>query len=666
MGKHTDLLKGAKENDFTKILELFTNKQKKGLKSIFSKTKGKSTAPVWELTKDGAIRQMEKLTSIRIECRDELGNTPLILAALHGAVEVVECLIAYGANVNAQDSKGNSPLSLAAWSNERRAEVVVETLLKNGANPNLCNTENSGALHNACQTGRTYVLMMLLDAGADLHHKNAKGDAPLDIAARLDHREVVSFLIDHDQTVINSTKSLREAVMRGKSEVVQVLLDSGVDPGAQDPELGDSPLHIATRFYRAELCKMLLAFGADAYLKNKKDETPLSIVDQYPDSHKHKALIKQLIDEFKDKEIITPAIEQDKRSQRRAKEAIKNTTGQPAWPIIKPMTAWIDPAKTQLYSVSDAKYPLMNILDGNANTQWRAEGAGRQFVVFDMSSPFTVTKIVLSGQKTKMMPKDFQLETAPSADGPWRIIVGGETAAESVLSGTFESTVEGFVATSRFWKLQILRNHGAPETRLGGISFFGVDHMLKKFFTENGFVQYFDDFITLGVNQIGALKTVDMEKVKEIVPLAGHLRKVQLAVDRLKGSVVVKFDRLVFAAQPPEEVLIGQEIEPAIEVLAVPGISEEVELIVHGENGNDVVVEGITKLKLNPNGKSPSSAKFSDIIISTEGEYTIEVRSVKDKVSVRSDRSLFVVAPRSKDAIEALFMDFENLISIFK
>ena len=101
-------------------------------------------------------------------------------------------------------------------------ETVVETMLKNGANPNLCNNEDAGALHHACQSGRTYVLMMLLDAGGNLQHRTASGDTPLDIAARLDRREVVSFLIDHDNTVINSTKSMREAVMSGKKEVLKV------------------------------------------------------------------------------------------------------------------------------------------------------------------------------------------------------------------------------------------------------------------------------------------------------------------------------------------------------------------------------------------------------------------------------------------------------------
>jgi len=43
--------------------------------------------------------------------------------------------------------------------------------------------------------------MMLLDAGGDPHAVNALGESPLDIAARYDRREVVSFLLDHDSKV---------------------------------------------------------------------------------------------------------------------------------------------------------------------------------------------------------------------------------------------------------------------------------------------------------------------------------------------------------------------------------------------------------------------------------------------------------------------------------
>lgn len=71
---------------------------------------------------------------------------------------------------------------------------------------------------------------------------------------------------------------------------------------------------------------------------------------------------------------------------------------------------------------------------------------------------------------------------------PWRVIADGETELEAG-QAVIKSVMDGFTATSRFWKLQILRNHGAPESRLALVEFYGVDHTMKKFFTEHGFAQ---------------------------------------------------------------------------------------------------------------------------------------------------------------------------------
>ena len=44
----------------------------------------------WDVEKDGSIKKMTKPSAnIKIECRDETGNTPLIIAALAGNLEVV-------------------------------------------------------------------------------------------------------------------------------------------------------------------------------------------------------------------------------------------------------------------------------------------------------------------------------------------------------------------------------------------------------------------------------------------------------------------------------------------------------------------------------------------------------------------------------------------------
>ena len=44
--------------------------------------------------------------NVNVNCMDEDGSSPLIIAALHGHKEIVYLLLVYSANINASDHKG--------------------------------------------------------------------------------------------------------------------------------------------------------------------------------------------------------------------------------------------------------------------------------------------------------------------------------------------------------------------------------------------------------------------------------------------------------------------------------------------------------------------------------------------------------------------------------
>ena len=69
-----------------------------------------------------------------VEPRGTSGNTPLHSAACHGDIEMIQVLLDYGVDVNAENSYRHTPLDLA-YSNRNQGIRVLRLLIKHGANP---------------------------------------------------------------------------------------------------------------------------------------------------------------------------------------------------------------------------------------------------------------------------------------------------------------------------------------------------------------------------------------------------------------------------------------------------------------------------------------------------------------------------------------------------
>ena len=110
------------------------------------------------------------------------GETPLYLAAGYSnSVEVVDLLLARGANLEAVDSDGNTPLHYAAGFNDSVA--VLELFLARGATLEAVNDYGNTPLHfAAANNGSVAVLELLLARGATLEATNNSGETPLELA----------------------------------------------------------------------------------------------------------------------------------------------------------------------------------------------------------------------------------------------------------------------------------------------------------------------------------------------------------------------------------------------------------------------------------------------------------------------------------------------------
>ena len=90
----------------------------------------------------------------------------------------IKRLIEAGADVNAKNSEGRSPLyGAVSWSNK----ALVELLISAGAKVNVKDEWDSSPLHVAVSNDNVALAKLLISAGADVNAKNNTG-TPLDYA----------------------------------------------------------------------------------------------------------------------------------------------------------------------------------------------------------------------------------------------------------------------------------------------------------------------------------------------------------------------------------------------------------------------------------------------------------------------------------------------------
>ncbi len=122
------------------------------------------------------------------------GGTPLTFAAIEGHKEIVELLIAKGADVEVADLLSATPLHRAAsWGHKE----IAELLITKGANVNAEDKWGNTPLHLAAYKGHKENVKLLIAKGADVNAKNEDGETPLDDAVRYKQTELADLLRKH-------------------------------------------------------------------------------------------------------------------------------------------------------------------------------------------------------------------------------------------------------------------------------------------------------------------------------------------------------------------------------------------------------------------------------------------------------------------------------------
>jgi ankyrin repeat protein len=131
-----------------------------------------------------------------INAKDSNGEfTPLDLAlSCYHYMDVVELLVAKGADVNARSKQGLTPLQEAATRGQKDAG---ELLLAKGADVNARADNGNSSLLWALFMGHTDFAKMLVDANADVNARNGQGVTPLFLAKQRGNNKMEDYLRQH-------------------------------------------------------------------------------------------------------------------------------------------------------------------------------------------------------------------------------------------------------------------------------------------------------------------------------------------------------------------------------------------------------------------------------------------------------------------------------------
>lgn len=212
------------------------------------------------------------------DIRNEVGNRPLTLVRTLATLRV---LLDGGADVEAGDGKGSTLLHGVAQRADPEASEILDALIASGANVNAKDHEGYTPLILAAMTGQIDHVRTLLQAGAEVDLRNDQEESALTVVGRSLFLEpevagaIVGALLEagadprQDFLLLQAAKDVR-------ADKVTELIGLGVDPNVRD-ESGRTPLMWAALGWDRETIEELLRAGADIDARDGEGETAITL-----------------------------------------------------------------------------------------------------------------------------------------------------------------------------------------------------------------------------------------------------------------------------------------------------------------------------------------------------------------------------------------------------
>nr|QBK87204.1 MAG: ankyrin repeat protein [Marseillevirus LCMAC201] len=213
----------------------------------------------------------------------KIGNMPnedLIKAVKSNNLELVEKLLVEGANVDIQNTRGETALMLAAHSGHA---PIVELLLNKNAKVDIKDTGGITALMYAANNGHAPIVKLLLNKNAQVDIKDTNKMTALMYAANNRNTLIVKLLLNKNAQVdikdTNKMTALMYAAQSGNTRIVKLLLNKNAQVDIQNTS-GWTALDLAKQYNYTNIIKLLkpkLPFNPQWYQTCSED---LDIITQ--------------------------------------------------------------------------------------------------------------------------------------------------------------------------------------------------------------------------------------------------------------------------------------------------------------------------------------------------------------------------------------------------
>ncbi|XP_077977710.1 neurogenic locus notch homolog protein 1-like [Glandiceps talaboti] len=174
------------------------------------------------------------------------GETQLHIAARYARADAAKSLLNEGADVNAPDITGRTPLHTAIAADalgvlQVKLENVVEELISGGADLNTVDKSGKSALHWAAAVNNIEATTVLLKRGVTKDTQDDKGETPIFLASKEGSYETAKTLLDH-----LANREITDHMDRSPLDIAKERCHSDIIKLLEEYNIGESPPLILT------------------------------------------------------------------------------------------------------------------------------------------------------------------------------------------------------------------------------------------------------------------------------------------------------------------------------------------------------------------------------------------------------------------------------------